>query len=321
MGKLDIHILGSDQRVVRCARVSFAKDEHLDIPRDKKLIKYLLENKHMSPFEHVVIAFRADKKDWIELMSLSADNPTLQVYYSKNYVWLNLRNLINLLSIEDLPLVMHDVIEETKRKLPTTFAVLEGKDIDKAQYTLDESYLEEKIETSAGWVGLVSRLELGTLMDHYTFVVECPIFTARQWHRHRFGSYNEVSRRYVSYEPSFYIPNAIRKQSSNNKQASIDEAIDGSEDFIERIKDIINQSLALYKDIVSKEGAKEIARGVLPQFMMTRFYWTVPRVSLDNFLSLRTHEHAQKEIRELALAIKEMVGYRGTDRGNWVKGG
>jgi thymidylate synthase ThyX len=37
-------------------------------------------------------------------------------------------------------------------------------------------------------------------------------------------------------------------------------------------------------------------------------------LSLDNFITLRTHPHAQKEIRELALAIKDMVGYRGWDR-------
>ncbi|HHJ64639.1 MAG TPA: thymidylate synthase (FAD), partial [Aquifex aeolicus] len=61
---------------------------------------------------------------------------------------------------------------------------------------------------------------------------------------------------------------------------------------------------------------KELARGVLPQFMKTRFYWTVPRISLDNFITLRTHRGAQKEIRELAEALKEMVGYRGTDRRN-----
>ncbi len=320
MEKLDIHVLGSDQRIVRCARVSFGKDEHLDIQRDKKLIKYLLDNKHMSPFEHVIIAFKADKKNWLDLVSFSADNPTLQIYYGNNYVWLNLRNLMNLLRFNNLPLIMKDVLEYVKNRLPTTFAVLEGKDIDKAQYTLDESYLEEKIETPAGWVGLVSKLELGTLMDHYTFVVECPIFVARQWHRHRFGSYNEVSRRYVSYEPTFYIPEYIRKQSKSNKQASLEEAIEESGHLIERIKNLVSQSLSLYKDIISKDGAREIARGVLPQFMKTRFYWTVPRVSLDNFLSLRTHQHAQKEIREMAFAIKEMVGYKGTDRGVCTKG-
>jgi len=68
--------------------------------------------------------------------------------------------------------------------------------------------------------------------------------------------------------------------------------------------------------MISHNVAKEIARGVLPQFMITRYYWTVPRISLDNFISLRTHEGAQKEIRELAEAIVDMVGYRGTDRKN-----
>jgi len=50
--------------------------------------------------------------------------------------------------------------------------------------------------------------------------------------------------------------------------------------------------------------------------MKTRYYWTVPRISLDNFITLRTHRGAQREIKEFAEAIVDLVGYRGTDRRN-----
>jgi thymidylate synthase (FAD) len=172
------------------------------------------------------------------------------------------------------------------------------------------------VETSSGFVGLVDKLELDSPMDYYTFVVECPLFVARQWHRHRFGSYNEVSRRYVSYEPDFYIPEYLRKQSKSNKQASEDTPLEEPWNslFLKKIKWYVEDLKTLYANMVEKGTAKELARGILPQFMKTRFYWTVPRISLDNFITLRTHPHAQKEIRELALAIKDMVGYRGWDR-------
>ena len=56
--------MSSDQRIVKAARVSFAKDlsSVIVVERDKKLIKYLLDNKHASPFGHVIFAFKTNKK-------------------------------------------------------------------------------------------------------------------------------------------------------------------------------------------------------------------------------------------------------------------
>ena len=309
--------MGSDQRVVRCARVSFAKDQKVDELRDKKLIRYLFVHRHASPFEHNIIAFEYPKEEWINLIS-SFENPTIQIYYSEGFVFLNLRNAINVW--KKLP---EDVKERVKEAFPTVYEVVKSRgnitdeELLKVPYTRDEAYVKEVVETSSGWVGLVDKLELGTDMDYYTFIVECPLFVARQWFRHRFGSYNEVSKRYVGKEfLEFYIPKYIRKQAKKNKQASVDEPVKDSDKFIEDIKRLIEESKKLYEKIIESEGAKELARGILPQFMKTRFYWTVPRISLDNFITLRTHEGAQKEIREFAIAIKEMVGYKGTDKKN-----
>ncbi len=305
---MKIHVMGSDQRIVRCARVSFDKDQQVDQERDKKLIKYLLEHKHASPFEHIIIAFEGDKKLWLEMLS-NLPSPAVQVYYSAGFIWTNLRNYIN--AKELLPEELETVLRE---KLPATWAIIEG--LEPKAYSLDQEYVKEKHETSSGWIGLVDALELGTDMDYYTFVVECPLFVARQWHRHRFGSYNEVSRRYVSYEPDFYLPAYLRRQAKSNKQASVEEPVEEPWNslFLKKIRWYIEDLQQLYRAMVEKEVAKELARGVLPQFMKTRFYWTVPRVSLDNFITLRTHEGAQKEIREFAQAILKMVGYRGSDK-------
>jgi len=309
--------MGSDQRVVRAARVSFGKDEEVDEFRDKKLIRYLFKHKHASPFEHNIIAIKSDKKDWLSIIS-KLNNPAVQIYYAGGYMWFNLRNLIN---AGDVFEEIKEVIEE---KFPTVTGVaksggnVDDEDLAKMNYTRDKVFIKEKIETSAGWVGLVDKLELGTDMDYYTFIIECPLFVARQWHRHRFGSYNEISRRYTAWDIKFYIPEYLRKQASNNKQASVDEPVEESVNkrFLKIIREKVNESKSIYEDMVKEGVAKEIARGILPQFMMTRYYWTVPRISLDNFIKLRTHEGAQKEIRELAEAIVSMVGYRGTDEKN-----
>ncbi|MDQ7038233.1 MAG: FAD-dependent thymidylate synthase [Aquificota bacterium] len=310
--------MGSDQRSVRCARVSFGKDDKVDPERDKKLLRFLFRHRHASPFEHNIIAFEIDREGWLRILS-RLNNPTVQIYYSGGYAWINLRNVVN--SMEHLP---EEVLSQIERSFPATWAIvrsggeIEDDELSQLPYTTDRVFLEMKAETESGWVGLVDSLELGTDMDYYTFIVECPLFVARQWMRHRFGSYNEISRRYTSYDIKFYIPNYLRKQASKNKQASVDEPVEDpyQTEFLEEIKESVERSLSLYSRMIEREVAKELARGVLPQFMKTRFYWTVPRIALDNFLTLRTHEGAQKEIRELAEAIRDMVGYRGTDRKN-----
>ena len=315
---MDIHFMGSDQRSVRCARVSFGKDDKVDPERDKKLLRYLFKHRHASPFEHNIIAFRESKEKWLSMLG-EVDNPSVQIYYSGGYIWMNLRTAINSYGV-----INQDIREEIKRFFPATISIFEknGDITDEELYSLtystDRVYTEKRTETSSGWIGLVDRLELGTDMDYYTFIVECPLFVARQWHRHRFGSYNEISRRYTAYDIKFYIPEVLRKQAKSNKQASLDEPIDEpyQSEFIEEIKRLTKESYSLYERMREKEVAKEIARGILPQFMKTRYYWTVPRIALDNFIALRTHEGAQKEIREFAEAIKYMVGYRGTERKN-----
>lgn len=50
--------LGSDWRVCEAARISFGKDALKGIEQDTKLIRYLMANRHTSPFEQCNITFR-----------------------------------------------------------------------------------------------------------------------------------------------------------------------------------------------------------------------------------------------------------------------
>jgi thymidylate synthase (FAD) len=50
--------MGDDQMIVRAARVSYNAAPRND-GSDEKLIAYLMENKHTSPFEHVIFCFEA----------------------------------------------------------------------------------------------------------------------------------------------------------------------------------------------------------------------------------------------------------------------
>lgn len=57
--------------------------------------------------------------------------------------------------------------------------------------------------------------------------LKVPIFVARQIMKHQAGFVvNEVSRRYVTDEPEFYVPDTWRKAAENVKQGSSDEPLD-----------------------------------------------------------------------------------------------
>jgi thymidylate synthase (FAD) len=62
----------------------------------------------------------------------------------------------------------------------------------------------------------------------------------------------------------------------------------------------------LYRELIDRGLAKELARCVLPMGTFTQFYWTVNARSLMNFISLRAADTAQLEIRRYADAVEEL---------------
>ena len=59
IGRVDyISHMGDDRTVVNSARVSFGKEVDEVLPKDEKLIRYLIKHKHTSVFEHCNITFR-----------------------------------------------------------------------------------------------------------------------------------------------------------------------------------------------------------------------------------------------------------------------
>jgi len=149
----------------------------------------------------------------------------------------------------------------------------------------------------------------GTPFEHnlFTFYIKCPLFVAREWQRHRIGSYNEVSGRYTEFNAQFYIPTVARKPAETNKQGSVPVNNKGADEWLET--EIQRWSLAAhveYKKLLDFGIAKELARIVLPLNLYTEFYWSVNARSLMNFLSLRTGEDAQWEIQQYAKAIEPM---------------
>ena len=143
------------------------------------------------------------------------------------------------------------------------------------------------------------------------FRLKMPIFVAREWFRHTIGfSRNEVSRRYVDDEPEIFIPEELRARDSNKKQGSKDSSIENNDEMVQKIIDFSNQSLELYNELLSKQVAPEVARGILPQNMYTEFIETASLYAYMRLCKLRLDPQAQKEIREYATLISKLLEHK-----------
>lgn len=134
------------------------------------------------------------------------------------------------------------------------------------------------------------------------FRISTPIFIARQLGKHQVGLvWNEVSRRYVDEEPTFFFPDKWRKRAESVKQGSSEEEYKFTN--IIHPEHLVNE-LSNYYIVLLQEGvAPEQARMILPQNMMTTFIWTGSLMAFFRVYKERTNPHAQKEIQDVAKDI------------------
>jgi len=139
-----------------------------------------------------------------------------------------------------------------------------------------------------------------------TFVIECPLFIRSQIHRHRTFAYNEISRRYTSEDLEFHIPETLRAQAENNRQASEGE-INNISFWMNAVKTNICKSVGLYENLIVAGVAREVARAVLPQSLMTKFYMTGNLRNWIHFIELRIDAHAQQEAQWIAKELLDKL--------------
>lgn len=138
--------------------------------------------------------------------------------------------------------------------------------------------------------------------------LKMPIFVAREWFRHTVGfARNEVSRRYVDSEPEIFLPSELRERDPRLKQGSRGNAIENNEAVVEATKKFQEGAIDFYNTLLGAGVAPEVARGVLPQNMYTEFIETGSLYAYARLCTLRLDPNAQKEIREYAEALNELL--------------
>ena len=167
----------------------------------------------------------------------------------------------------------------------------------------------EMDESDEGLIRFLMRDRHGTPFEHnsFRFHVRCPIFVAREWFRHRVGSFNEFSMRYATATDDFYVPEAddVRSQVGKPGAYSFEPVSpELAEQTREELQAVYEHAFATYERLVEAGVARELARAVMPVGAYTEFYWTVNARALMNFVALRAHETAQREIRRYADAVE-----------------
>lgn len=168
-------------------------------------------------------------------------------------------------------------------------------------------------EGDAELINYLLKHKHGSPFEHnlFTFNVKLPLFVAREWIRHRIGSFNEVSMRYTKIEPEFYVPRVENVRERVGKPGAYTYQPMGmmrAYGFMDRLAMKSAEAGREYQQALDDGVAPELARLFLPVNVYTQWWWTVNARSLMNFLYLRNSDKAQWEIMVYARAIEEMFG-------------
>jgi len=156
-------------------------------------------------------------------------------------------------------------------------------------------------------VGLINYL---AKHDHWSpfghasmqFHIKAPVFVARQLVKHQVGLvWNEVSRRYVDTEVEFYEPTEWRLAAEDKKQGSSDETVEYS------VYPAHVFAKECYENMLKRGIAPEMARMVLPQSMMTEWYWSGTLMAFARVCNLRCKPDAQVETQMVANQIDKLA--------------
>jgi thymidylate synthase (FAD) len=195
----------------------------------------------------------------------------------------------------------------------TEIKIVQPKVYLRKVYASDDDVIEAMLVSTLGddvraiWEqegkgGIDSRIRFlmknrhGTPFEHtyFQFFVKAPIAVFREFHRHRIGwSYNEESGRYKQLKPEFYIPPPERPLIQTGKPGHYIMEPGSDQMHLDLAANMANQfqrAYDVYEEMLEMGVAREVARGVLPVYIMSSMYATCNARSLMAFLSLRTEE-------------------------------
>lgn len=142
---------------------------------------------------------------------------------------------------------------------------------------------------------------------HISIRMQAPVPIARQAFKHKIGFVeSEESRRYISSKPELYVPESFRSAADSVKQGSAGTHPD-SMGWLLTYDVACNGMIDIYEKAIQEGVCPEQARFFLPQGCEVNWVWTGSLYSFANFFNQRSDSHAQKEIRELADQVDQII--------------
>jgi len=141
-----------------------------------------------------------------------------------------------------------------------------------------------------------------------TFAIEAPLPIRTQFFKHKHGFVeNEVSRRYVSDPPSFFVPEIWRGRAPSVKQGSTREPI--RHQWLANLiaQGVYRLSDLGYRTLLALDVCPEQARFLPSQGMMTQWYWTGSLDAIARAYKLRADPHAQEESCQIATQLRQLA--------------
>lgn len=165
-------------------------------------------------------------------------------------------------------------------------------------------------KTNAEFLGHIVDVGHGSVLEHavWSFLITgvSRSFT-HELIRHRHFSYSQLSQRYVDESDSAYIePDAIAAdpelhavwtEAVNVARAAYDRLVSGLQD---KFSDEPDKTLR-------RKLARQAARSVLPNATETKIFVTGNARALRHFIELRGSEHADVEIRKVAVEVLRLM--------------
>ena len=175
---------------------------------------------------------------------------------------------------------------------------------------------KESKKLSSSDTGLINYL---AKHNHWTpfghasaqFRIKAPVFVARQLIKHQIGLvWNEVSRRYVKTDPEFWSPDYWRQSSADVKQGSLRKKASSQNVINHMFSDAERHCADAYKAMLDMGVCAEQARAILPQSLLTEWYWSGTLMAFARVYNLRTTRDAQLEtssvVKEIGTHMEEL---------------
>lgn len=188
--------------------------------------------------------------------------------------------------------------------------------VNAARVSLDKHHEVFDETTDIRLLNYLAKHNHFTPFTHPTITLRftVPLFLDGQIVTHKVGfTRNQISRRYVDTEPTFYSPNKLGARAENKKQGSkegefIDQIYDGRWDSIEEVTQThYAHCLHLYKMLLENGVAPEDARIVLPLATYTSYYLTGSLSAYFRMFDLRSKKDAQYQWQFITKRLNEIL--------------